>query len=139
MFTICRGRCFRCLVSSVISLYLILNTFVYATEIFPRVFCHGNTQSDIHPHSMQDEGINTAASDEHPMSVSGSQYQAAATGTHDDFCPDCKSSFGHHLTALLPLPVSSLPDLATPEIETTVLLLSEYRDSLTPPPPKPLL
>lgn len=139
MFTVCREKRFRCLVSSVVSFYLFLNTFVYATEIFPRVFCCGGDQA----RHQQDEIIKLTALEDSSLStptpVSGSHYQPTVKCNHDDYCPDCKSSYGHHLMALSPFPISSQPDLATREFETEIFMLSEYQDSLSPPPPKPLL
>ncbi len=86
------------------------------------MFCHGVAPSDIHMSHLQDDCIN----DEQPLfaslPVSGNQDQLAAKYSCDDFCADCKSSFGHHLTDMVPFPVNSLPDLVAPEIETAMFM-----------------
>ena len=127
MFTICRGRRFRCLVSSVVSLYLFLNTFVYASEIFPRVFCHGGApvlQTPAHAH------------DATCPPLAGAVFQPGAHADQGSFCAECKSAFGHHLMALFSPPVDSQSDQAAPESGSFRFAISEYRDRPVPPPPR---
>ena len=144
MFVLCRGRCFQCLLSSVVfSVYLFLTIPVYATEIFPRVFYPAEAQAALLFQPFQSNGIHVRASGKRPVSlsmvVSAHACQPTMKCSCDDSCPDCKSGFSHQPMALFPLPINELPDWSTPKIELMVFMVSEYQDSLAPPPPKTFL